>query len=333
MAIQYTAVNFLSRLSENNYSYTNTYKKKVRESNADVETLQDDIAELKKTVKDLGRYTKGVTSQNRLEKKLKKFVKTYNSMDKNAEKVSNDELEKQFEKLEKLFSENEKDLKKIGLKRSDKKLEFDSDVFKDADNKIINKLFEGRNCFIKQADKLMRKIEECADNSQYSMVERNLTKTTRYDENEMSLACFFIDAKENMELLGLYSGLIEAGGFSEEYKENCEKELKYFTDLACNNAVNYEDENYNNMKALCEDKKEELAKIGITFEDGISGENTMKYDETLADLNQPDVQSAYVSLFGKDSEFIKNLMECCNKGFNAIIKPEKLGVSIVDVCV
>lgn len=330
MAIQYTAIDFWNKLYENNFSYTSNYKKKVHESNADVETLQEDITAFKKTVRDLTGYTKSVTSPNRLEKKLKSLIKTYNSMDKNAANVSNKELGEQFEKLEELFSENEKDLKKIGVKRTDKKFEFDSEIFEDADKRIINKLFEGRNCFIKQADKLMRKIEECADNSQYSVGEHTFFKTTKYSDMEMALSYSFAYAKGSIKLLGLYGSLMELGEFSQEYKEDCEEELNYFTDYVYNNATYFEDENYNKMRELCESKEEELAKIGITFETDESGNTTMKYDKTKADLSDPDVQSAYLSLFGEDSEFLKALADYCDKGFHSVIKPDKIGVSIVD---
>lgn len=329
MAIQYTATDFLNKLSANNFSYTNSYKKKVREANADVEMLQDDIAALQKAVRSLGKYSEGVTPKTRLEKQLQSLVKTYNSMDKSADKVLNDELAKQMDKFEKLFSENEKNLKKIGLKKSDGKLEFDSDVFEDAEDKIINKLFEGKDSFVKQADKLIRKIEECADNSQYSMVERSFSSTTRYDTDDMQLAHFFVLAKETTRILGICGGIMEMGALPEEYEEELKMDLGIFAGYVYNNANNYENESYDRLQTLCEDKEEELSKIGLTFYENPDGKNEMMYDDTV-DCGSTEFQSAYISLFGQNAEFVNNIIDSCSDGFNEILKPEKLGVSIVD---
>lgn len=329
MAIQYTATDFLNKLSANNYSYTNLYKKKVRESNTDVETLQEDIIKIKKTVKNLGKYSEGVTPKTKLEKQLKSLVETYNSMDKDAGKISNDELAKQMDKFEKLFSENEKNLKKIGLKKSDGKLEFDSEAFEDAEDKYINKLFTGKDSFVKQADKLIRKIEECADNSQYSLVERSFGSTMRYDTEEMQLAHSFVLAKETTRILGICGGLMEMGALTEEYEEELKMDLGIFSDYVYNNANYYENENYDKLQALCEDKKEELSKIGLTFNENLDGKNEMMYDDTV-DIDSAEFQEAYISLFGNNSEFVNNITDCCSSGFDSVLNTEKIGVSIVD---
>lgn len=329
MAIQYTATDFLNKLSANNFSYTNSYKKKVREANTDVETLQEDIIKLKKTVKSLGKYSEGVTSKTRLEKQLESLVKTYNSMDKDTGKISNDELAKQMDKFDKLFSENEKSLKKVGLKKSDGKLEFDSEVFEDAEDKFISKLFEGKDSFIKQADKLIRRIEECADNAQYSMVERTFGSTIRYGTEEMQLAHSFVLAKETTRILAICGGLMEMGALTEEYEEELKTDLGIFSGYVYNNANYYEDENYDKLQALCEDKKEELSKIGLTFNENLDGKNEMMYDDTI-DIDSAEFQEAYISLFGNNSEFVNNITDCCSNGFDSVLNTEKIGVSIVD---
>lgn len=352
MAIQYTAPDFLNKLSQSNNTYTNVYRKKVRESNEQVETLQVDVVGLKKTVKDLGKASKGMVlnsgldnlkiyykktavenkgsgSKTRLEKHFQNLAKIYNSMKIDAEKVSDEELDKQMEKLEKLFDKNEKDLKKIGLKKKDGKYVFDSETFKDADNKVINRLLEGKDSFVRQTEKIMRNIETRLEDIQYSTVQRNLMKTTRYGDDEITLASSFTLAKETTEVLGMCGELLEAGKLPEEFKQEIAEDLKSFTS-AYNSVNQYENnEDCNNLKAFCEGKKAELAKVGISIkeDDGI-----MEYDETM-NLNDPNIQKAYINLFGKDSEFVKKVADFCSNGFNNIIKPENIGVSIVDVSV
>lgn len=329
MAIQYTATDFLDKLSANNFSYTNSYKKKVCKANTDVETLQEDIVKLKKTVKSLGKYSKGVTSKTRLEELFQSLVKTYNSMDKDAEKISDDELVRQVDKFEKLFSENEKNLKKIGLKKSDGKLEFDRDVFADAEDKVINKIFEGKDSFVKQANKLVRKIEECADASQYSMVERRISSITRYNTDDMQLAQAFVLAKETTRILSICGELMEMGAPAEEYEEELLMDLDIFAEYVYNNANNNEIESYDKLQAICDDKKEELSKIGLTFYENSVGDNEMAYDNAVT-ISNAEFQNAYISLFGTNSEFVNNIMDCCSDGFNDVLKPDRLGVSIVD---
>lgn len=351
MAIQYTATDFLNKLSQNNYTYTNAYRKKVHESNKDVEALQIDVAGLKKTVKDLGKSSKGLSlnsglenlkiyykktaveskgqsSKTRLGKQLQTLVKTYNSLNNNAEKVSDEELEKQLGKLEKLFDKNEKDLKKIGLKKKDGKYVFDSDAFENADNKVINRLLEGKDSFVKQTEKIMRKIETRLEDLQYSIVERNMMRTTKYDNNKIALASSFTLAKETTNILGLCGNLLEAGVLPEEFKEEVTEDLGLFV-TAYNNAYKYENEDINRLKKLCEDQETELAKVGISFVEDAEGKKTMQYD--VKDFDDPDFQSAYINLFGEDSEFVKNIVDCCSNGFNNTLTPEKVGVSIVDI--
>lgn len=350
MAIQYTASDFLNKLSQNNYSYTNTYKKKVCEQNKDVETLQVDVTGLKKTMKALGKYknvsldsgknkvkiyykktaVESTGSRTRLEKQFKNLVKTYNAMNKDAEKISDPELEKQMDKLEKLFKENEKDLKKIGVKKKGSKYEFDSEVFADADGKVLDRLLNGKDSFVKQADKIMRNIDMHLEDMQYSIVERNLMKTTKYDKDEMNLATAFVMAKESVEKLGsLSDNVSESEPLSEDQKKDIRNNVYSILSLY-EKANRFDSEDCKNLKALFEDPetKSKLEKVGITVENGIDGEKTLKYSEP--DFNDSDVRNEYINLFGKGSEFVKKITDCCNDGYHNIVKPENIGVSIVD---
>lgn len=354
MAIQYTASDFLIKLSQSNNSYTNVYRKKVRESNENVETLQVDVAGLKKTVKDLGKASKGMvlnsqlenfkiyykktavenkgsSLKTRLEKQFQNLAKTYNSMKTDAEKVSDAELDKQMEKLEKLFDKNERDLKKIGVKKKDGKYVFDSDTFEDADSKVINRLLEGKDSFISQTEKIMRKIETRLVDIQYSTVQRNLMRTTKYDKDEITIAASFIQAKEATEKLSsIGNHILDTGMLSEEEKKEIQNNFFVLINTY-DNANNFDNEDCNKLKDLCKEKKVELAKVGITIEEDSDGKKTMKYDKP--DFDDPGFQNAYISLFEKDSQFVNDIVNCCNNGFKNTLKPENVGVSIVDVYV
>lgn len=322
MAIQYTAMDFCMKLAQTmpDYNYTYSYKKKVNESNSDVETLQENIAKLKKNVKKLEKYSEDTTPKTRLKSHLESLVNTYNTYKKNAGKISDDETKEQIEKLEKLFADNEKALKKVGLKKSDKKLELDSDIFDEADQKTINKLFTGRNSFAKQADKIIRKIEECADKVQNSVKEHTFSSLVRYSEDDVDLAMFLIVSKDNANVLARLGEGVENGAYNEDgIKQNLSLFAKY------SSSDWYDNEYHDKVKALCENNKNELSKIGITVEN-TDGKITMKYDDDMTNFDR----EAFINLFGKNAEFVKGVKECYTDGFNQIIKAEKIGVSIVD---
>lgn len=322
MAIQYTAWDFYTKLAQTmpDYNYSYSYKKKVNESNSDVETLQENIAKLKKNVKKLKKYSEDTTPKTRLKSHLESLVKTYNTYKKNAGKISDDETKEQIEKLEKLFSDNEKALKKVGLKKSDKKLELDSDIFDKADQKTINKLFTGRNSFAKQADKIIRKIEECADKVQNSVKEHTFSSLAKYSSDDMDLALLFITGKDNANILSGLGEDIENGLYNEdEIKRN----LSLFVDLSGSDW--YDNEYLDKVKALCENNKNELSKIGITVENTDS-KITIEYDDDMTNFDR----EAFINLFGKNVEFANGVKECFTDGFNQVIKAEKIGVSIID---
>lgn len=332
MAIQYTTRDFYLKMVNTrpqhnfNYAYDYSYKKKVSESDTDMEALQEDITKLKKTVKSLGKYSESGTTKTRLKSQLESLVKTYNTYNKKAGKISDDETKEQIEKLEELFSENEKALKKIGLKKSDKKLELDSDTFDDADQKWINKLFVGRNSFVNQASKIVRKLEDCADKAQYSVKERNFSGTMRYSDDDINLVKFFIGTTNNANILSNLGVGMESGKYNEDIVDTVKENLKTFAEWSDNyDSEGYDSEYYNKVKAFCIDNQSELSKIGITVED-TDGKITMKYDNDITNFDR----EAFINLFGKNAEFINSIKECYINGYAQTIKAEKIGVSIVD---
>ncbi|MCD8042162.1 MAG: hypothetical protein LUH10_03785 [Tannerellaceae bacterium] len=327
MSIQYTATDFLNTLSGNGYSYTKSYKKKVLESDTNVETLQEDVAELKKTIKNLKRYSEDDTPETKLEKQLSSLVESYNSTLIDADDVSNDELEKQLDKLKTLVSDNEKLLKKVGITISDDGLTFDSETFEDADNKTINKLFDGKESFVNQADKLMRKIEKYTDKAQYSVVEHSFGSTVQYGTDDIMLAASFMNAKEVVRLLGTLGELMENGTLSDEYEGEVDDYLSRLASLY-NSSSTGEYENFSELQSLYDNNKEALSTIGYTFSEESDG-ILMTYGGS-ASFDSTEFVDAYLSLFGSDSEFINSIMEYCDDGFNSVLKTASLDISIVD---
>ena len=163
MAVQFTPIKLLQHIKDNNFSYYNSYKKQVKETNESVEEFQNKLEKFRKDVADLKKYSPGITNKSKLEKELSDFVKSYNNMEKSAENITDKNVRKQLSKLRSLFSENEKDLRKIGIKKTNGKLTFDEDEFDDADTKVIDRLFYGKGCFIQQANKIIQKTEDKAE--------------------------------------------------------------------------------------------------------------------------------------------------------------------------
>lgn len=118
MAIQYTPIDLINKISKNNYSYTTHRVKKVTETDESIEKLQDKSEAFQKKLQKLKRYTSGGISKDMLEKQLTDFLKSYNDMKESSESVTNKDVQKQITKLEKLFSDNDKALKRLALKIS-----------------------------------------------------------------------------------------------------------------------------------------------------------------------------------------------------------------------
>lgn len=336
MAIEYSAAGFLEKIRTNNNSYVSSYKKRVREANTGVETLQEDIADFRKCIRNLKNYSSGVTPKSKVERQLKDFVKSYNSMKKNSADVTDEKLSKQLSKLENLFSEHEKDLKKIGLKQSDGKLEFDTDVFEEDEDKVVDKvigkLFSGKDSFIRQADKIMRGVESSADDAEYSMVERRLSKTTTYSDEDILLGYSYALTMETISALKKCSELID--GVTGKDKNEVEGIIKDNLTRLCQYANSSEDKTGVSEKILelCIDKdndnESKFSSIGITTINSPESGYSLKYTDSI-DLGSNEYKKAFSELFGKDAKFGNAMVKFCEKGYNNVIKPENLGVSII----
>lgn len=332
-----TSVDLLNKIESNNGSYTTTSKKKVCELDTDVKALKEQISDLKKNIKGLKNYSSESTIKSKVGRYLKKIVKSYNELKKNSDKITDKELNKQLSKLDGLLSDNEGELRKIGLKKKDEKLKFDSDVFEDAEKEDIDKLFVGKKSFIRQLDKIMNTVSERADDAEYSTVERKVSKITHYNTEDRLLANAFAVTDGVVQVMNSYSKLMYEGTPDSGDKdgiqdilseEELKKDLLLFSKYAYKNEWISLDksENQEKIKKLCETHKEDLEKVGITIDEN----GVMSFVDKTIDAN---FKNAFISLFGTNAEFGKDVQNCCKNGFDKIIDPEKLGVSIIDAYV
>lgn len=322
MAIQYTSYDLIKKITDNNYSYTNSYVKKFTEADTNVEKLQDKSADFQKKIKVLKRYSPGGTSKAILEKQLTDLVKSYNEMTGSADKVTDKDVQKQLTKLQKLFSDNEKDLKKIGIEKVKGKYEFDSDVFADAADKTINTLLVGHDSLIGKADKIMRKLEDTTDGAQYNTVEQKMTKTTKYETADMALAAYAVLCEQTTSLLKMYDGIL-----SQDTEEPPIKACLENFARSAYHSESRDNENVSRLNQLCRDHESQLARLGLVFD---SEYKNMTFDETTNTMSASDFKDAFHELFGENAPFGNTVSGYCKNIFNDIIDPAKIGVSIID---
>lgn len=327
MTVQYKPIDLINKISQNNYSYTHSFTKKVTETDANVEKLQDKAETFKKNVKKLKRYTAGGISRDLLESQVEDLVKSYNDMKSSTDQVTNQDVQKQIAKLEKLFSDNEKNLKKAGIEKVNGKYRFDSDTFGDVSDKTINALFVGHDSLIGQADKIMRKVDETASDAQYNISEYNISQTQKYEETDMELAAYMTLAGQTTSAIKSCDNLVQSGQLSShDVQDSIKTLLTYFAQSVYRADSSTENENLDKLNQLCLGQKDQLAKLGLTFD---SEQKNMIFDDSI-DMTTADFKNAYNELFGKNATFGNAVSGYCKGIFNDIIQPDKIGVSIIN---
>ncbi|MDE7324644.1 MAG: hypothetical protein K2N73_18385 [Lachnospiraceae bacterium] len=233
-------------------------------------------------------------------------------------------------KLEKLFSDNEKNLKKIGIEKANGKYVIDSKKYGEADEDAFEALFVGHDSFIAKADKILREAEDSTEDLHYSKVERKITNVTNYDQNAVSLAAFMTLAQQAQAVISQYNDKVQSGNLSIDDEKNIKTDLMYFAISAYKGYSGIEETgSLIKLNKLCKDNEEKLNKIGITFDEFYS---KMSFAADT-DLETAEFKEAYNELFGENAEFGKKVAEYARNVFNGIIKPDKIGVSIIDISV
>lgn len=325
MTVQYKSTDLINKISQNNYSYTHSFTKKVTEADASVEKLQEKAESFKKSVKRLKRYSAGGISRDLLESQVEDLVKAYNDMKSSADKVTDKNVQKQLSKLEKLFSDNEKDLKKIGVEKTGSKYTFDTKTFGDAADKTINTLFTGHDSFIGKIDKIMRKVDETASEAQYDTSEYKINQTQRYQAEDILLADYMTLAGQNVSTLQSCNVLVQSGSLSADTVSDLETVFASFAQFVYRTDSTTENENLDKLNQLCLDQKDQLARLGLKFDN-----DGKKMTYTAIDITTSDFKDAYNALFGQNAAFGNDVAEYCKDIFNDIIQPDRIGVSIID---
>lgn len=331
MAGQYTIDQLCSKIA-GTYSYTSVYSKKVVEANDDIQDLQKNIEEFRKSVKDLKKYTSGVTSKSRLEKQLKKLVDSYNGMKKTSGAVTDKDLCKKISKLEALMNGNEKALKKIGIEKSGDKLTLDKETLEDATDAELDSLFAGRDNFIDQVDKIMRDVDKDAADLEYETVIRKLSKTVKYDKDKVELVTSLNSMRNNVFGLQHFAETMTSGSISESDQTAINTALEEFRQLYNLNVIDRGNMDVDNaldaIKNLCMANEEQFNKIGISFN---AGDGKMEFSGNQ-NVSDADFEEAYLSLFSTDNAFSfgEAVSTQCQNVFYSVIKPNDIGVTIIN---
>ncbi|MDE6364784.1 MAG: hypothetical protein K2L86_11100 [Lachnospiraceae bacterium] len=329
MAIQYTPIDLINKISNNNYSYTTHRVKKVTETDTSVEKLQDKSESFRKKLQKLKRYTSGGISKDMLETQLTDFLKSYNDMNESAESVTNKDIQKQITKLEKLFTDNEKDLKKIGVEKVNGRYTLNSKTFEKAKDKNIDTLLIGHDSFINKADKIMRNLDDTAGNAVYSTVTHNTSTTTKYEDLDLAYASYATLASSSILTLEKCNAFVQSGNVSDAIVQESIHDSLNFLASSTNIILRISPEKSGSVKQyyeLCLENKDKLAKVGLNFD---SDNKQMTLDSTV-DMTTSDYKSAFNELFGANAAFGTELSAYCKNMVNDILKTSKIGVSIID---
>lgn len=323
MNIQYKPFDLIDTIRDNNLSYTHSFTKKVTTADANVEKLQDKAESFRKSVKKLKRYSPGGISREMLTDQAEDLVKSYNAMKNSSDLVTDKDVQKQLSKLDKLFSDNERTLRKAGIEKLNGKYTFDRAAFAEASEKTINTLFTGHDSLVGKADKILRNVEETTDDIQYVTSEYNVSSTLKYEEKDMLTAEYSTIAGQATSTLKL----IPSGALSDSSMQDSVRDLlQLFSKSAYRTNSAGKNENIDKLNQLCLDQKNRLAKLGLTFD---SGQKNMIFDANV-DMTTADFQNTYNELFGKNAAFGNTVIQYSKNVFNDIIKPDQIGVSIID---
>jgi hypothetical protein len=334
MSINYNASDFLNRITNNNnYYYTSSYTKNVREADDEVESFQSKFSEFRKIVRRLNNYNSNDTTEDKLKDYLSDLADTYNSMSKKAENITDSSLKKYLNKLDTLIDDNAKSLKKLGLKKNDDgELEFDEDTFDDDfDQKVADKLFTGTDSFIDQARKLMRNIDYSASDAEFVTTEKRFYDGIKYSNEEITQAKAYLNLLNNSTVLNTLSGSVKDGSISNIDKEDMYSVLESVRDnlnlLGENGKEIYENEKYN----------ADFANLGFSLENNSvtfsrNAESVDTSDGTSYSSLKQEFIGSLTQLFGDESSndggFMNWLKKYCQDGYNKTIKLEEIRKNI-----
>lgn len=316
-------IDLLDKIASNNGIYKNTYKKRLLTIDESVEQLQKNMKSFKKNVKSLKNYASQQTPKSKVARQFKDLAKSFTSLTKNMDDISDPELRTQLSELSDLFSKNEKQLKSIGLVQADNKLTFKEDIFDDAEDEFLDSLLIGKDCFIKQVDKILRKTEKCADDAKYDVVNRKISKTMHYSSAELGFAYTF----ESISALKRVDGAVQAGTLTTDQQKSITENLKLFSKHAFNVNESNPTDSQKEIQKLCELQKEKLLDVGILY----TADNNLEFQtDPPLDMSTARFQTAFHDLFGANSTFGEAIQKYCQDEAGDLINLKKSGASLID---
>ena len=328
MNISYSASDLYNKKSSNGNSYISSYRKNVREANLDVQNFQKEIESFRKSVRKLKNFDSDTVTSNKLEKYLKNFTESYNKLRDSGEEITDKELSKTLSDVDEFLKENKKSLKKLGLKESNGKWEFDEKVLEETKESDLNKIFEGKDSLFKKLDKLMRTMEEKAEEEEFQLVSRKFYTVTKYSEEEMwqgSTARKVQGVIEELQELNIKVQNYDAaiGNDTQEIKEGLGAFVWGYNDMltkATDSASKYT--NYMIEKTKAAETVDNFSKFGITVRD----DGTLEYysDAIIDDT----FKEGYAALFGENAAYGNLIKQYAKDIFNTTMKTESLGITI-----
>lgn len=323
---------FLTNVQSNQNTYTTSYKKKVREANTEVQDFQESLTDFRKKVRNLKDYDSDNVIKDHVKKQLEEMVSSYNSLLKSASSLEESgkntrKLSKSMEKLEQLFGDNASTLRKLGIRKDKNVWKMNTDTFEDLEknevNKLCKKLFVGKNSFIDQVDKTIRKAKQYAQDSEYTTNIRQFHTLTKYDANEIGTAQGLSSMKSNLDAAASYvknlDKMTDADSVAciKSYVSTYQHVISMSSTLESNYITAIK--NFNK----CDDVREQLSKIGISVDE--NGELTADNTETIT--KDDTFCNTLCTLFAEGATYANTMQTLCNNAIDEILKADKLGLS------
>ena len=328
MNISYSASDLYNKKSSNGNSYISSYRKNVREANLDVQNFQKEIESFRKSVRKLKNFDSDTVTSNKLEKYLKNFTESYNKLKDSGEEITDKELSKTLSDVDEFLKENKKSLKRLGLKESNGKWEFDEKVLEETKESDLNKIFEGKDSLFKKLDKLMRTMEEKAEEEEFQLVSRKFYTVTKYSEEEMwqgGTAFYVQGVVEGLQELNtkVQNYDVSIGNDKQEIKKGINAFVWGYNDMltkATDSASKYT--NYMLEKTKAAETVDNFSKLGITVRD----DGTLEYysDAIIDDT----FKEGYAALFEENAAYGNLIKQYAKDIFNTTMKTESLGITI-----
>lgn len=326
MSIIYGASTFLEMIQDG-YRYTTHYQKRVREESSEIAKYEEKMTDLRKSVKVLNQYDSSTFTKEKLEKQLKKFVKTYNEVKESSPQKVDKKLSKSIKELDNLMETHEKKLKKLGIRENTKgEMIFDKEKFEDVEQKYLDELFTGKGSFIRDMFKLTKSIQKQVCEARYNTVMRTFYSQTPFEQNDIIAANMSLDLSVGINKCESVNSLIHTGSLTDEQVDNVHKNMEDFVYFYnCLVAGFPEYSQVNHMIQKSSSYKNELSSIGISIDESL---NTLDYSK-LDSIDTDTYKFAYEVLFGNSETSYSNILkQNVAKIYNIALDTESHGINI-----